>query len=186
MAEYSFKSIETFNKDINNFTVIDIETTGFGENARIVELAAVKFCNGKVVDTFDTLVNPLIPIPYFATKVHGIKDSDVTDSPTLHMVMPSFCEFIGDSVLVGHNVSFDLNFLLMRGCQLELKNRDIFDTLRIAKKYITTSNHKLETMIEYFNIEVNKRHRAKDDSIATGKLFLKLIDIARLKQKNEF
>jgi len=178
MSEYTFKSIEELKENsINDFTVIDIETTGFGEKARIVELAAVKFHNGEVVDSFDTLVNPLIPIPYFATKVHGIRDSDVADSPTLNMVMPLFCKFIGDSVLVGHNVSFDLNFLLMRGCQLELKKRDIFDTLRIAKKCVITPNHKLETMIEYFDIEVDKRHRAKDDSIATGKLFLKLMDI---------
>jgi len=180
MAEYCFKNMDSklasnFKKD---FTVIDIETTGFGENARIVELAAVKFSNGEVIETFDTLVNPLIPIPYFATKVHGIRDADVADSPTLNMVMPLFCDFIGDSVLVGHNVSFDLNFLLMRGCRLKLAGRDIFDTMRIARNYVNSPNHKLETLIEYFDIKVDKRHRAKDDSIATGELFLKLIDIA--------
>jgi len=177
MSEYTFSSV-TCNKSIKDFIVIDIETTGFGEKARIVELAAVKFHDGKVIDTFDTLVNPLIPIPYFATKVHGIRDADVADAPTLNMVMPLFCNFIGDSVLVGHNVSFDLNFLLMRGCPLKLANRDIYDTMRIARQYISTPNHKLETMIEYFDIEVDKRHRAKDDSIATGELFLKLINIA--------
>ena len=179
MAEFCFKSIDGTTSCVNDFIVIDIETTGFGEKARIVELAAVKFNNGKVVDYFDTLVNPLIPIPPFATKVHGIRDADVADAPTLNMVMPLFCNFIGESTLVGHNVSFDLNFLLMRGCQLQLNNRDIYDTMRIARKYVSTPNHKLETMIEYFDIEVDKRHRAKDDSIATGELFLKLIEISK-------
>ena len=179
MAEFCFKSSDGTISCINDFIVIDIETTGFGEKARIVELAAVKFKNGKVVDYFDTLINPMIPIPAFATKVHGIRDADVADAPTWSMAMPLFCNFIGDSVLVGHNVSFDLNFLLMRGCPLKLSNRDIYDTMRIARKYVSTPNHKLETMIEYFHIDVDKRHRAKDDSIATGELFLKLIEISR-------
>jgi DNA polymerase III alpha subunit (gram-positive type) len=63
--------------------------------------------------------------------------------------------------------------------KLNLKNRKIFDTLKIARKYVDAPNHKLETMIYEFDIEVDKRHRATDDSIATGELFLKLIDIAK-------
>lgn len=163
----------------NCFTVIDIETTGFGERAGIVELAAVKFKDGKVYDTFNSLINPQIPIPPSATMVHGIRDADVADSPSLWEVMPYFEKFIGDSTLVGHNVSFDLNFLLRKGMKLNLKNRKIFDTLKIARKYVIADNHKLETMIYKFNIEVDKRHRATDDSIATGELFMKLLNIAK-------
>ena len=168
-------------KDTNKeeFTVIDIETTGFGDRAGIVELAAVKFKNGKVCDTFNSLINPQIPIPPSATMVHGIRDADVADSPSLWEVMPYFEKFIGNSTIVGHNVSFDLNFLLRKGMKLNLKNREIYDPLKIARKYVQSDNHKLETMIYRFNIEVDKRHRATDDSIATGELFLKLLEIAK-------
>ena len=94
--------------------------------------------------------------------------------------MPYFCKFIGDSNIVGHNVRFDLDFLLRNGLSLNLQDRYIFDTLALARKYVDKApNHKLETMIHWFNINTDKRHRAKDDSIATGELFMKLYDIAK-------
>ena len=66
-----------------NYTVIDIETTGIGEKHRIVELAGVKFCGDKIVDVFDTYVDPGMPIPPYATAVHGIRDADVADAPSI-------------------------------------------------------------------------------------------------------
>lgn len=180
-AKYGFTMFsEVVLEDIlKEYTVIDIETTGIGEKAKIVEVAAVKFNGDKVVDVFDTYVDPQIPIPSFATAIHGIRDADVADSPSISEIMPLFCHFIGNSAIVGHNVRFDLDFLIRNGLNLNLQDRYIFDTLALARKYIKDSpNHKLETMIHYFNIKTDKRHRAKDDSIATGELFMKLCDIA--------
>jgi len=177
---YSFSTfdnniLENFN---NEYIVIDIETTGIGEKHRIVELAGVKFSNNKIIDVFDTYVDPGMPIPPYATAVHGIRDADVADSPTIREIMPYFCRFLGNSDIVGHNVRFDLDFLIRNGMNLDLQNRHIFDTLALSRKYVSEApNHKLETMIHWFNINADKRHRAKDDSIATGELFMKLYDI---------
>lgn len=182
-AKFTFAPLtnEIITRGIKDFVVIDIETTGFGDMSKIVEVSAVKFLDNKVDDIFETLVNPCMHIPVSATAIHGIRDIDVTDAPLFEEIEPKFCKFIGDSTLVGHNVSFDLNFLIRCGCSLELKERTIFDTLSIARKYVKDiPNHKLETMINAFNISVDKRHRAKDDSIATGELFMKLIQIARM------
>jgi len=177
---FSMFNNELLNNYSKNYTVIDIETTGIGEKHRIVELAGVKFCGDKIVDVFDTYVDPGIPIPPRATAVHGIRDADVADAPSIYEIMPYFCKFIGSSDIVGHNVRFDLDFLIRNGMNLDLQNRHIFDTLALSRKYVLDApNHKLETMIHWFNINADKRHRAKDDSIATGELFMKLYDIAK-------
>lgn len=182
MKRYSFKMFDNdiLSKNPGDYVVIDIETTGIGEKHRIVELAGVKFQNDKVVDVFDTYVDPGMPIPAYATAIHGIRDADVAEAPTIREIMPYFCKFIGDSNIVGHNVRFDLDFLLRNGLSINLQDRYIFDTLALARKYVVQApNHKLETMIHWFNINTDKRHRAKDDSIATGELFMKLYDIAK-------
>ena len=177
---FSMFDNELLNTYGKNYTVIDIETTGIGEKHRIVELAGVKFRGDKVVDVFDTYVDPGMPIPPRATSVHGIRDADVADAPSIYEIMPYFCKFIGDSDIVGHNVRFDLDFLIRNGMNLNLQSRHIFDTLALSRKYVLDApNHKLETMIRWFNINTDKRHRAKDDSIATGELFMKLFDIAK-------
>lgn len=166
----------------DDYIVIDIETTGIGEKHRIVELAGVKFSDNKIVDVFDTYVDPGMPIPPYATAVHGIRDADVADAPTIKEIMPYFCKFLGNSNIVGHNVRFDLDFLIRNGMNIDLQSRYIFDTLALSRKYVNEApNHKLETMIHWFNINADKRHRAKDDSIATGELFMKLYDIAKSK-----
>lgn len=165
---------------LNDYVVIDIETTGIGGNARIVEIAAVKFCGNNITDIFNTYVDPGIPIPPSATAIHGIRDADVAEAPSIYEVMPIFCKFIGRSDIVGHNVRFDLDFLIRNGLNIDLQGRRIFDTLALSRKYVKEApNHKLETMIHWFNIETDKRHRAKDDSIATGQLFTTLFDIAK-------
>jgi DNA polymerase-3 subunit epsilon len=182
-SKFNFTQLtnEIITDGIKEFAVIDIETTGFGELSKIVEVSAVKFHNNKIDDIFETLVNPCMHIPSSATAIHGIRDIDVAEAPLFEEIEPIFCNFIGNLALVGHNVSFDLNFLIRCGCNLELKKRTIFDTLSIARKYVKdVPNHKLETMINTFNILTDKRHRAKDDSIATGELFMKLIEIAKM------
>lgn len=177
---FSMFDEDLLNKFVDEYTVIDIETTGIGPKHRIVELAGVKFCGDRVIDVFDTYVDPGMPIPSYATAVHGIRDADVADAPTIREIMPYFCKFIGDSPIVGHNVRFDLDFLLRNGMNLNLQNRYIFDTLALSRKYVLDApNHKLETMIQWFGINFDKRHRAKDDSIATGELFVKLYNIAK-------
>ena len=103
---------------VPDYVVFDLETTGTScYNDRIVEIAAVKVSGGKVIDEFSSLVNPEMSIPYFASQVNGITDEMVEDEPTICEVLPEFLEFIGDSVLVGHNIhTFDMKFVC-RDCE---------------------------------------------------------------------
>jgi len=95
------------------FVVVDVETTGLdaAKGARVVELGALKLAGGRPVDHLLTLVDPGVPIPADATAVHGLTDADVAGQPPLADVLPAFYDFLGDAVLVAHNLKFDLSFL---------------------------------------------------------------------------
>ena len=96
-----------------DFVVFDIETTGFSPvNNRIIEIGAVKVCDGKVTDRFSAFVNPQVPIPFEIEKLTGIRDDMVTEAPLIQEVLPQFLEFVGGSVLVAHNAGFDMSFIL--------------------------------------------------------------------------
>ena len=94
---------------VSDYVVFDLETTGIScSKDDIVEISAISVKDSKIVDEFSTLVNPLRPIPYYASNVNGITDDMVADSPVFEDVLPQFLDFIGNSVLVGHNIhSFD-------------------------------------------------------------------------------
>src|ERR1051326_8717483 len=89
------------------FVVVDLETTGGGADAAITEIGAVKVRAGEVLGEFQTLVNPLSPIPPFITALTGITDAMVAGAVTIEEALPSFLEFTRDAVLVAHNAAFD-------------------------------------------------------------------------------
>ena len=97
-----------------DYVVFDLETTGLSPvSDGIIEISAVKVENGKVTDSFSTLVNPGRRIPAAATRVNGITDQMVKDAPGLKEALDQFLSFIGDQVLVGHNIhSFDMGFFI--------------------------------------------------------------------------
>ena len=87
------------------FCVLDLETTGGNRNEdAITEIGAVKVRGGECLGTFQTLVNPGRAIPPQITVLTGLSDAIVAPAPRLEAVLPSFVEFIGDAVIVGHNV----------------------------------------------------------------------------------
>ncbi|MBQ7752385.1 MAG: 3'-5' exonuclease, partial [Treponema sp.] len=93
-------------------TAFDTETTGIkAEDCTIIEIGAVKFNKDGELDRFSTLINPNLPIPQIITQITKITDSMVCSAPFIKEVLPRFIDFIGDSILMGHNVQFDLNFL---------------------------------------------------------------------------
>ncbi len=97
---------------VPKYVVVDLETTGIScEKDRIIEISAVKVVNGIVVEEFSELVNPECRIPYYASRVNGITDEMVKDARTFDKVLPDFLRFIGESILVGHNIqSFDMKY----------------------------------------------------------------------------
>jgi DNA polymerase-3 subunit alpha (Gram-positive type) len=166
-----------FDQDI---VVIDIETTGLDPKYdAITEIGAVKIKNRKVVDTFQTFVNPEIPIPEKITKLTGIDDSMVRDAPPINEVLDDLRNFCGDSALAAHNVPFDFGFIneKVKGLNWEINN-PIIDTLALSRELIKDlKRHGLNYVAKYFGIALDNHHRAYHDAMATGEILIRLFDI---------
>ena len=114
----SNKKGKNLNKYVSDYVVFDLETTGMSpDKDEIVEISAIKVKDGEIVDEFSSLVNPGMPIPAGASSVNGITDDMVADAPGFEEVFELFLEFIGEEVLVGHNIAgFDMHFLYRINC----------------------------------------------------------------------
>jgi DNA polymerase-3 subunit alpha (Gram-positive type) len=167
----------------DEFTVFDIETTGLSNiNDEIIEIGAVKIKEGKIIDTFETFVNPKIPISSFITKLTGIDESMVKDAPSIEEILPKFLEFASNSVLVAHNANFDVSFIKSKAKKFNLNvNNAVLDTLELSRHlYKDLKNYKLDTLAEHLQVKLEHHHRAVDDAMATAEIFIKTID--RLKE----
>lgn len=162
------------NRDLKNYIVIDTETTGLSaQRDHIIEISALKIKNGKIIDNYTSLVNPGIMIPKSSIKIHGITDDMVINAPTIDKVLPEFLHFIGNKPLIGHNLSFDLRFI--NSYLNENINHSLADTMLIARKKLGfLPNHKLITLIEYFELGESQEHRSLSDCIYTYKVYEKL------------
>ena len=163
------------------FCVLDLETTGGSPaDCAITEIGAVKHRGGELIGSFQTLVDPGLPIPPSITFLTGITEAMVVQAPAIEAVYPSFLEFLGDSVVVGHNVRFDLSFLNAAARQLgypPLRN-DFVDTAALARRLIREEvrNLRLRTLAAYFRSQVVPNHRALDDAMATAHVFHALLE----------
>ena len=155
---------------IEDYVVFDLETTGINpERDAIIEISAVKVEKHKVVGEFSTLVNPGRHIPAGATAVNGITDEMVKDAPGIESVMNDFLEFIGNQVLVGHNIhTFDMHFVYDAALDhlgREVKN-DYIDTLYMARRCLPElSHHKLTDVAAHFGMQTEGAHRALYDCV---------------------
>ena len=135
------------------FVAFDIETTGFLPRVdQIVEIAGARFSNGKLVETFKSLVNPRISIPANATRVHGITDEMVQAQPLVEEVLEKFAEFCASDVLVAHNAPFDTEFLKadIEKHETSAPKGVILDSCSMARKVIQGSpNYKLGTLVAH-------------------------------------
>lgn len=166
-------------KYVPDYVVFDLETTGTSyQSDSIVEISAVRAGSGKVTDTFSTLVNPKRHIPYPATQVNGITDEMVKDAPLLPEALTDFLEFIGDSVLVGHNIqSFDLRFIYKAAQELLARDvaNDYIDTLYMARQCLPQlAHHKLTDLAAHFKISADGAHRALNDCMMNQKCYEKM------------
>ncbi len=155
------------------FVVVDVETTGTDPRmADLVEIAAVKVKGGKIIDRWSSLVKPGQPI--VGNQMHGITDKDVAKAPSAADAARQCVAFIGDALVVGHSVGFDLGFIeeaLGDGTRLD-SGRHI-DTLVIARDgYPDLENYRLETLSRYFGVELAQNHRALPDAEATANLLI--------------
>jgi DNA polymerase III subunit alpha, Gram-positive type len=169
---------ETTNESYTNqiFAAVDVETTGFNaRNNKIVEIAAVKFKNGKIIDKKTWLVNPEINIPYVVQNVHGISNKMVENQPDFSVVGTNFIDFVGDSILIAHNATFDAGFIYteMKRNNIDRIKNPFLDSLKMARIwYPELKKHNLKYLTEHLGFEGEKYHRALEDSIYVQMFFV--------------
>lgn len=175
MSKYKSKSSY---KTLSDYTVIDLETTDFRvHSCEIIEVAAVRVREGEVAETFSQLIQPRYVIPELIEEITGITNEMVRDEPPVEEVLPEYMKFIGDDVVVGHNIaSFDSN-VLSDFCERVLGrtfSNEMVDTLHFSKKCaITPENFKLTTIAGILGITYDA-HRALNDCIANYQVYEKL------------
>lgn len=173
--QYDYMKYTKVRKLENNYTVLDFETTGLTPGINeIIEIGAIKYRNDKPIDTFQTYVKPIInDIDPYITKLTGISEETVANSPSLKDVLPELINFIDGENIVAHNASFDMKFLLieMNNNNIPYQKFRVIDTLPLARKNLPfLKNHKLATLKEYLDINI-KSHNALDDCKVTGELY---------------
>ncbi len=163
-------SLNTKNLSPDIFISVDLETTGFDPiKDEILEVAAVKFQNGIVLDRFDTLVKVDRDIPEMVTHITGIKKEDLANAPYWDEVKPALEIFLRDQTIIGHNVFFDTNFLKLKGVNV---SDQMYDTLPLATILLPNMpSYSLETISKILNLAHENKHRALSDAEATFELF---------------
>ncbi len=166
-------------KKWTDFPIIAIDTETSGQypiQDDLCELAAVKSINGKVVDTYQTLVKPRETMSDFIIGIHGITNEMVADAPKIEEVLPDFANFVEEGVIVGHHSPFDLGFLVydMERLGMKLPNHPAFCSSLISRNAIIgPPNHKLQTLVKYLDLDGGQAHRALDDASACLQLLFR-------------
>jgi len=157
---------------------LDLETTGLHPQlSEIVEIGAVIFDphTGEILDRFQTLVNPGVPIPMNVQAIHGIDNSMVAGAPYILQAFVMLEEFLGgQSTVVGHNIAFDLGFLMHRARHVgrPLRFMRCIDTVHLARwAFPGLKSYKLVALRTALGLPDDSAHRALDDAIAASALF---------------
>lgn len=163
---------------LKNYTLIDIETTGLSPyRDRVTELGGIKVRDGEIVDEYTHLVayEKSNKVPAFITKLNGITEEKIiNEGIPVDEATHDFREFIGDDVIIGYNINFDLNFVYDLAQKFKLKelNNDYVDVLRLARAYYPKERHnRLLDCMQRAGIAQVEQHRGLDDSIDTKKVY---------------
>lgn len=159
-----------------DYVVFDTETTGLDASKdKVVEVSLLKVSGENIECEYCTLVNPQMHINEVASRIHGIFDEDVADAPEYDQVGKEMCDFLGNCLIIGHNIKFDLGFVggLVKNVKLDADQEWRYvDTITMAKAaYPNMKNYKLQTLVKELGIETEGAHRARADTLATKALF---------------
>lgn len=162
------------------FTVVDVETTGLSPgNNKIIEIALVKIKSGKISRNYHSFINPGREIPYYITQFTGITNEDIYDAPYFEDIADDIISFVGNSILTGHNLSFDKSFLRREFLSIDredLQNQDLC-TLRLARRlYPDLTSKSLGSVCRYLGVRNKNSHRALSDAQATAKILFKMLE----------
>ncbi len=165
------------------FAVVDVETTGgpFDRGHRITELAAVEVRGGRIVDEYRTLVNPGRRIPPAVSALTGITDAMVAEAPYFDHVADELLRRLEGRVFVAHNVAFDWHFVSaeLLNAVGEVPDVPRLCTVRMVRRLVPAVRRRnLDVVARYFGVEIQGRHRAYGDALATARVFLRLLDEA--------
>jgi DNA polymerase-3 subunit epsilon len=159
--------------DALDFTVVDVETTGWQPaEAAITEIGAVRIRRGQVLAHFSALVNPGTPIPADIAALTGITDAMAGRAPAIGAVMPRFLAFAEGSILAAHHAAFDIGFLRAgaAACGAPWPEFAVLDTVPLARLVLgegEVADRRLGTLAAFFRARVRPCHRALPDALAT-------------------
>lgn len=171
------------------YVVFDLETTGLyaDKGDSIIEIGAVKMCKGKIIDSFDVLVNPGIKISDEIISITGITNEMLEGKGNEEDTVKDFINWVGDLPMVAHNAKFDISFInsAYRKYSLGTLNNTLIDTLGLSR-YLESNEryHNLATLVIRYNIDWDeeKHHRANYDAEGTALIFYKMLN--KLKNNN--
>lgn len=162
---------------MTSLVALDLETTGTDPTRdAIIEIGVVRFNGPRVEETWSTLVNPGRPIPPAITQLTGINDLMVRDAPPIHAVLPRLESFVGDSVVVGHNIGFDLGFLRRQRALTLVEAVDTYELAAILMP--SASRYNLGSLGQLLGIPLPNSHRALDDARLTHAVYHRLYEKA--------
>lgn len=162
------------------YAIIDIETTGLRpQSDKITEIAIYIHDGNGIVNEYATLIHPEKTIPYFISGLTGITNEMVEGAPRFYEVAKEIIELTENHIFVAHNARFDYNFIKEEFKRLGYHfKRDIFDTVKLSRRLIPgLKSYSLGKLCNHLDIDVNNRHRAAGDALATAKLFELLLYI---------
>lgn len=164
-------------KDIE-FVFLDTETTGLSYDSYIVEIGLIKFHGYRMVDTFNYLIKPPVLIPRNVIRVHGIDDSMVKNAPTFGELANLILDFLGDSILVIHNASFDVNVLAYNLARegLGIPANYVIDTIEMVRAFFPKlGSYSLESLAKIWDSPYRTFHRALVDAKNTAFIFFSVL-----------
>ena len=189
---YDFNLFKTDEADLDlldsslkqlTYTVFDTETTGLNPDGgdEIISIAAVRVVNGRIVyqDIFEELVDPKRDIPMESYNIHGISYEMVSGKDDIQTILPLFQQYVSDTILVGHNIAFDMKMLKVKERTTNIIfSNPVLDTLLLsAILHPVHEQHDMESIAKRLGVNIIGRHTALGDAIATAEIFLKIIEI---------
>ncbi len=158
------------------YAICDLETTGLDTDSQIIEVAIIIIEDGKVIDSFQSLVNPLMKVSESVLELTGITQRQLDSAPKFYDLAPTLLNLLDGPIFVSHKIEFDYEILSnqFKELGLELRNKT-FCTLKKSQEFIPgLASYSLDAMCAFFNIKVKERHRAWADALLCFEIFKQL------------
>jgi len=160
----------------DTFICLDCESTGLDpEKDRMIEVAAARFTFDRVLQTFETLIDPECEIPLVSQEIHKISSDMLQGKPKAAQILPELLNMVQGHILVGHGIGFDIALIAAEAKRAQIPTQihkqPFIDTLRMARLYGESPINSLEKLRQHFNIEPEGAHRAMSDVIVNIEVF---------------